>query len=1718
MKPNSRFQRAIATFFLLIFFPTLVPQSLFASNNGPSALEAAGFEPANATDMVNLLTGDMSYSLPLLNIPSPEGGYPLALSYKAGIAMDQEASWTGLGWSLNPGAINRFVNGYADDISQGEEYSFVYDKGKELDFYNVGIGANYAGITAGLGAYWGSNKTLGGSVTFGYGPAAASITAGSAGTGFSLGYTNTVENVVNDFWGNNNFQSSGTGITSQGAGLSFNSGSISKNDYNIYVKDESFSLNYGINLYYGHKHISYSLFKENIKKYTGILYPEMFDFLTGTEFQSGVSLETDTNLNSIYKDNSSVLNLLEQSKSVTNFETFLSPSKDNYIVNAQALNGNINSHIPNEIRLTYNHHQSQFDEFYFLGKGLNNDPLDNDMKLNTKIFMDYNSYASGFSRNNRTNVVRDLTQESILNPKNYNGEIAFSAYRAAKTNPTSTYSQTITPNGEPLKNGYHNRKGVQVETFTNEQIINNGSNLNFIEAKGLSRADQEVYLKNSIGGYRITQADGKTYHYSLPVINFESWYKNYKAGSNEYDNFFENENGIPYTTDWLLTAITGSDYVDTNGNNILDKDDYGYWIEFEYGKWSDGYIWQTNSAEDNFIKGDIKNSDRYEYYKGRKQIYYLDAIKTRTHTAYFVKSLRKDATAKPIQEYKAKIGSIASYDKLVNGLEISSNYYESFKNDPVANNAYFIIFPKNYNIPETNGTKKYFDYAGYKKNYKYKDIPKHYSLKLDKIILVKNNDLVIDKKTGADLVTDKEAYIAHTTRCFKITQASYEDDYTYHGIDGIYTKKDNPIKKFEIHSSQNILDINDINNIDIKTKAIKTINFEYDPNYSLKPYTKTSDATNKGTLTLQAIELLGKEGNKTIPNYKFKYDSPSTPFNNQNEDGWGYNKTLPNAWSLSEITTPIGKQLKINYEQDDYSQVASISSRVFSSGLKFSLIKNTSSELEITIARNTETGDDTIEEFTNFKDYFAVGEKASLEMFICRRSDYGGSRREVKFKPNGIVCDVVSVDENQAKLKVLDNSSYWSFYNNDRYWILNRTFALTSVRHISNGSKDGVIMRDAGYKNCWDWRDAYDNDDINFHYRLASSSTPKKSKGGGLRVKEINVAEQNSVKNTQKFFYNVAGTDKNSNNVSYVSSGSTSYVPYNYPVVLPYAQLLPSANVLYKTVTVETYDTNNNMLTGTQYNFNTLFDSQKDNSMEFNLGDKLSIQKTQDENIHFDVISTSCNCRQISDLYLKKYILKDKLNSLGQLISIYSYNYKNQTLGFKKFKFKTNLDTDGQIGVTEEAFSTKYSTYNTGSKYNSVSLQSIKYPSIIESIETQNSSYNYKINYDKFDFLTGQVLETTTETSDGKKFKTRIIPAYIKSQYAKMGSKIDDPTYKNMLSQTTAEYSYIMDNGTWKETGVGITTWNNIWEYQDIEGNITTSTTDREKVWRKHKTYVWNGLKDDQGIFQNFNSTNDDDFNWTVGVGSQPSQWKQISEVTKYDHYSMLLEAEDINHHHAATKMGDNDTKITAVGNAKYNELFYSSMETLNSNNWLEPSIKLNGTSIRNSSLVHTGRYSAATTNASNVTIDLKNAHKAGKYKLNVWIHKNNASKAKINFSGTIKVGEIKQAGDWVLKTYYLDIPATATQIQLTSTDATEVIYDDVMLRPIASGITGYVYNEWDELSYVVGNNGLATHFKYDKAGRLEETHVEVFDDQTNNLTGGFKLITKNIQKYKYLQ
>ena len=92
------------------------PTAAFALTGGPMQPEYSDFEPIGTTNMVNLSSGDFTYNLPLLSVPGPQGSaYPINLSYHSGASAETEASWVGMGWSLNPGAINRQKRGFPDD-------------------------------------------------------------------------------------------------------------------------------------------------------------------------------------------------------------------------------------------------------------------------------------------------------------------------------------------------------------------------------------------------------------------------------------------------------------------------------------------------------------------------------------------------------------------------------------------------------------------------------------------------------------------------------------------------------------------------------------------------------------------------------------------------------------------------------------------------------------------------------------------------------------------------------------------------------------------------------------------------------------------------------------------------------------------------------------------------------------------------------------------------------------------------------------------------------------------------------------------------------------------------------------------------------------------------------------------------------------------------------------------------------------------------------------------------------------------------------------------------------------------------------------------------------------------------------------------------------------------------------------------------------------------
>jgi hypothetical protein len=115
---------------------------------GPSQPEMSAFKPVGADNMVDPFSGDFSYNVPLLDV----GGYPVNIFYNSGISMDQEASWVGLGWNVNPGTIMRNMRGLPDDFNGKDVITKTqYTKPDKTYGVNVGGRVEIFGGALGIG-------------------------------------------------------------------------------------------------------------------------------------------------------------------------------------------------------------------------------------------------------------------------------------------------------------------------------------------------------------------------------------------------------------------------------------------------------------------------------------------------------------------------------------------------------------------------------------------------------------------------------------------------------------------------------------------------------------------------------------------------------------------------------------------------------------------------------------------------------------------------------------------------------------------------------------------------------------------------------------------------------------------------------------------------------------------------------------------------------------------------------------------------------------------------------------------------------------------------------------------------------------------------------------------------------------------------------------------------------------------------------------------------------------------------------------------------------------------------------------------------------------------------------------------------------------------------------------------------------------------------------
>ena len=1235
-----------------------------------------------------------------------------------------------------------------------------------------------------------------------------------------------------------------------------------------------------------------------------------------------------------------------------------------------------------------------------------------------------------------------------------------------------------------------------IESFTNKEIkelIN--SNGYFFESKNFNRQNQFGAKDYGIGGYRITTADGKTYHYSQPVYQYEEFYRQLtpKADSdtNNPENFSEHKfyheqrKTEPYATHWLLTAITGPDYVKRSANNIRypSVNDYGYWVRFDYGAWTDGFVWRTPKEQktyNNLVFDKTNATNNYSW--GRKQLVYLNKVVTRSHTALFVKSIREDSES-------AQIGYL-------NSGPFTIDKFPSYEGD---------------------------DYVYY---------PKQKSLKLDEIILVKNKDDNTNTNNFAgDLVSNPNSTV----------------NVSWNTMSDI---------SYGVNNQNNVLDNLDLiknseGNYVIYDKAVKVIKLQQD-------YTLAKDTnTNQGRLTLNSVDFLAKTASKIMPAYNFNYIDENTKYEycedyeNCDKDAWGYHKNKTDLWSLNSIKTPLGSEIKIEYEEDDYYTEA-FSRRFWTEGLTFKVENYNDDEYKITVRNSPEYVEDA--QIDDFSDYFEMGQKVSIDLWISRRKNciewFDQKKYIAAFDLNPRILadefypEVIIANSENLIVKVSKRVNYGDLLNRpnirgtsfepglllkNEFWKHNNC----PVTHYYDAKKRGESPAyvSPGVSGCSDHHSMY--------IGLIANKTPVADSGGGIRAKSIA-----TYSNTGEFFKVAYNYD---HPTMERSSGITSYAPVRGYKYVAYQSELPGPKVNYEYVTMSQVGEDGSSLGSTQYHFDVLKPAVNIFSKSLNIGNHFKSEvvehdlprKTLGADVKlYDNTAMIGSLLEVSEFNSKGHLIRQKTNNYKNFTELANSNNGSIQESFLSMKsihdfhalyvkvpFNYGIQSpDGSAGInvklTKNIYFESLSNLNTKKRFANVSTK-ITYPLIQKSNTIIQNGFKTTNEFFNPDPKTGDFLNTRTTLANGTTIENIKIPAYTK--YPDMGSKVDRVTNRNMLTQ---EAMNITKSGN-LITNATITTWNPNWIYTDAIGNTST----QNGVWRKHKTFVWEGSIGSSGSYFGFVGE-DDHFNWGVAAaGSETVQsnpkWKNTSTVTKYTHWSSPIETRDINNNFAASKMADDFTKVIATGNARQSELFYSGAEYNPSGNYTEGAIL--GANYRSQDAAHTGNWSLKTTSSSNKLFEINkavssrlstNAMRPGNYRVSYWVKDPQttgitSSRSHLMVNGVeVFVSETVTAGCWKQFNYTITIPVTSTAVNIyVKNDHSNVYYDDFRMHPIYASMSSYVYNQdTDELVAILGANNMASVFCYDKAGRLCASYAEAVNGDTH--IGGFKVVSQN--KYNY--
>lgn len=1728
---NRRLVRAVACFLLLETVGSVVAPAVSWASMGPAQPEFTSYESPGSTDMVNLTTGDMTYNIPVLDVPGPERSFSLPLTYRAGIRLEQEASWVGLGWSLNPGAIARSLNNYPDDASS-ETYKSTFKKEVDRGWYGgvpgvldlawdsetghsgtadliglASIGWEHGQVNSGdlVGVKYKKGEGISADPVRMAFAAVTIASLGSAAPASTLGHTVSTGAklaAIGGAVGTNIGTSAAIGTAMSmvgragGAGGGFNRPTMRlekkflHTNYWIFYNDNKQEAMYG-SLYYQDMSDNVAPVSNGAQGY--VEGPQVYDgSLQGTKKKSLIYnyyRDYGTNGNVEWEvggDLHQHVGAGEAGYYVTSSRP-LSIAHDDFSVMGDGVSGNIRPQRLEVGSLAFPKKMSNEHYKYSLV------PFLKDYKVG---FRYENSAANGYDYPRYdaptgepvVGVSHDAAGEGSLILRDTRLKSDFGATTAS----TAPARKGIINRANATTGGRDRGfvQGKHVEWYSNRDIerdlygtsiSGDGSRLlecykpsqrtlrNY-QITGYTQPDADGYAQaiydsvtygstfnpyrvtlpgKGIGAFRVTAEDGTTYHYSLPVYHYTT-YSESREKTTDKPAVSTSRMGDAgqkiYATTWLLTAITSSDYVDRNDLGVVDDQDWGGWVKFEYGVFSRSYKWRQPYVGDAYSERDMNSGS---FSEGSKQTYYLNSIRTRSHTALFVKSVRQDARGH---------------------FQLGVQYANS-----------------NLGLDERTPSS---------------------SLRLDEIILLNNEDA--DKLQTADGIRPAgSGGVPVPALTLNTGDADFQDAKTLANGDTYRYVLDT----YDLSADARIRDF-------VNQRALKRVVFNYSyrlclgtPNSfpsvaslpSMDP--ATAQLGRSGKLTLESLSTYGPQNTKLIPDFKFNYAN-NPAYGRDKFDGFGLYNSVGYAentshavssshatasadgaaWSLTEIVNPLGSRTQIAYERDQYANVSEYGAQKVSFA---------NADCSNTVTASNFVGDLTTQ--------VRPGDTVTVSGTAAYRME----------------CNIGS-----AEFPML------------RYTYCNVGFTFKRIP-VSAVTATTLTIKAADWPSptCQAPAGALSCGAVEARGATLSVLLPRTTEGGDIRVASVTTLDENNTRYQVRYRYTQPSRPVGSN-ASGVISKLPEFITREDALPLYGWYDYPSTSVMYGRVTV---------LRGQFRNEDDLDHDQREEFTFYTPVSRMvgvtSTGATGDDDYlgrHFEGYHPD-GTPEYKNRYLRRLDNRVTVNvgKIGQPIAVEKYNRRGELEMSSRFGYTATLPNPDQIAgqgrftegvLTSEMLDRAYYRINRTTK---------EYiPTLLASTTTTANNMQVVSRSTLYDFLTGQVLETAAKNSLGDTYVTKTVPAYTLPPYADMGPKGENPANRNMLSQTAGSYVYKETAaGTRWLVGASVQTWNPNWStYRGYVNGEYQDESATRPIWRQQESYVWNGARlNADGTFAGFT-----DFNWSQPTAAgQASGWLKAGEVLRYDHYSKPLEVIDLNGQYAASKTGQGTAKnLASAANARYVEMAYSGAE--------DQAQPVGGTvhfggevrdgSRRDATFHHAGLYSSkldpvGTPGQYGFTYRAPVGGagvRAGRmYRLSAWVHRSdfgvNGGRLYASLNGTqlseaaINSATTKKAGDWYLLNLYVTLPAGATgQLVAGCRNAgpNAVYVDDFRFHPLQGPLTAYNYDAHTGLvTYVLDNDNLFTRYQYDASGKVNRVYKETLD-RANDASPIEKLVRESSYNY----